>query len=173
MTMSGDQNPVVTVTGRFMGFVSLGVSAGFSVGIGDDAWVTVNVVVATPPVEPVTVNVYTPGDTSGTWKIMFGTLYNRAVIIPTFIVPKVTFSTLETRKPKVTTVTIGPGGPLKGSNVTDRFSGLNIGIIIAAKVNILRKSSDSVALLKLLNISAKNSGKEIATLRSNVAFSQI
>jgi len=67
---SGDQNPLLTVTGTFVGLNPVGIPAdvpvGVSVGVGDGAWVTVNVVVATSPSEPVTVTVYLPRDTVGT-----------------------------------------------------------------------------------------------------------
>jgi hypothetical protein len=77
---SGDQNPLLTVTGIFVGLNTMGVEglipvgATYGVGVTDGvgvaegAWVTVNVVVATSPAEPVAVTVYVPRDTDGTVK---------------------------------------------------------------------------------------------------------
>jgi hypothetical protein len=53
------------------------------------------------------------------------------------------------------TITVVPGGPSEGFNVTDRFSAFANGAIIAAKVNMPRKSSTSVALLNLFPIIKK------------------
>ena len=63
---SGDQNPLLlTVTGTFVGLNPVD-PVGAAVGVVDGAWVTVNVVVATSPSEPVTVTVYLSRDTVGT-----------------------------------------------------------------------------------------------------------
>jgi len=62
------------------------------------------------------------------------------------------------------TITVVPAGPSEGFNVTDRFSAFATGVIIAAKVNMLRKSSTSVALLKLFSISIKHFCNEIGPL---------
>ena len=76
--VTGDQNSVFVVEGRSVGYMSIGVSVGISVGVsvgaGGAAWVTVNVFVETPPVEHVTVKVYVPGDTCGTWNSMLAVL---------------------------------------------------------------------------------------------------
>jgi hypothetical protein len=78
--ISGDQNPVLTITGLFVGFTHVGIPVdapvGVSVGVGDDVWVTVKVVVATPPSRlSVAVTVYVPRDTCGTVNSMLATLY--------------------------------------------------------------------------------------------------
>ena len=57
-----------------------------------------------------------------------------------------------------------PTGPSEGVKVTDMLCAFAIGIIIAAKVNMLRKSSTSVALLKLFSISIKHFCNEIGPL---------
>jgi len=64
---SGDQNPLLlTVTGTFVGLNPVD-PVGAAVGVVDGAWVTVNVVVATPlPRLGVAVTVYVPRDTGGT-----------------------------------------------------------------------------------------------------------
>ncbi len=72
---SGDQNPLFTVTGIFVGLNTMGVEGLIPVGVTDGvgvaegAWVTVNVVVATSPAEPVAVTVYVPRDAAGTVKV--------------------------------------------------------------------------------------------------------
>lgn len=176
-TVNGDQNPVLPVAGLSVGLthmdVSSGVSTGVSSGVGAAAWVTVNVFVATPPVEPVTVTVYVPVDTFGTDKSMFTVLAVRAVIVPMFVVPKVMLNMLGVWTLYITIKTIVPGGPSEGFNATDIFSACTIGVIAAAKVRMLRKSSASVALLELFSISIKNFRNENAPLPDDVAFSQI
>lgn len=127
--------------------VSLGVSSGS--GVGDAACVTVNVAVATPPVELVTVTVYEPRDTSGTGKSMLKVLYIDAVIVLTVAAPKVTLNVVGALKPAITAKTVVPGEPWEGFRVTDKLCAVTIGIIVAVRIIMLIKSIESVALLSL------------------------
>ena len=127
--------------------VSLGVSSG--IGVGDAACVTVNVAVATPPVELVTVTVYEPGDTSGTGKSMLRVLYIDAVIVLTFVVPKEMLNVVGALKPAITTKTVVPGEPWEGFRVTDKLCAITIGIIATVGIIMLRKSIENLALLSL------------------------
>jgi hypothetical protein len=86
--VNGDQNPVLGVTGIFVGLNPMGVPVGIFRGVGDGPSVTVNVVVATP-VEPVAVIVYVPGDIEGISNITFALPAIFAVADPIFVVPKV------------------------------------------------------------------------------------
>ena len=166
--ISGDQNPVLT--GLFVGFTPVGipvdVPVGVSVGVGDDAWVTVKVVVATPPSRlSVAVTVYVSRGTGGTVNSMLATLYEYpVVIVPTFVVSRVMLTGSGAWNPDIVTTTIVPAGPSEGFKVTDRFSAFATGVIIAAKVNMLRKSSTSVALLNLFSITIKHFCNEIVLL---------
>jgi hypothetical protein len=93
--ISGDQNPVLTITGLFVGFTHVGipvdVPVGVSVGVKDGAWVTANVAVATLSSRlSVAVTVYVPRDTGGTVNSILATSYEYpVVIVPTFVVSKV------------------------------------------------------------------------------------
>ncbi len=164
--ISGDQNPVLTITGLFVGLTHVGIPVDVPVGVGDGAWVTANVVVATPPPRlSVAVTVYVPRDTGGTVNSMLATLYEYpVVIVPTFVVSKVTLTGSGAWNPDIMTTTIVPAGPSEGFKVTDRFSAFATGVIIAAKVNMLRKSSTSVALLNLFSITIKHFCNEIVPL---------
>jgi len=92
----------------------MGVSSGISLGVasdsgvGDSDCVTVNVAVASPPVELVTVTVYVPGDTSGTRNSMLKVLYIDADIVLTFVVPKEMVNVVGALKPAITTKTLVP-----------------------------------------------------------------
>jgi hypothetical protein len=66
--------------------------------------------------------------------------------------------------PDIVTTTIVPAGPSEGFKVTDRFPAFATGVIIAAKVNMLRKSSTNVALLNLFSITIKHFCNKIAPL---------
>ena len=174
--VAGDQNSVLVVTGRSVGYMSMGVSVGssmgvstgVSVGVGDAAWVTVNVFVATPPVENVTVKVYVPGDTCGTRNSMLAVLYVRAFIVPIFVVPKVMLSTHGVLKSDITIKTIVPGEPSEGFNVIDGFCAFANGIIANGRANMHRKNIISVALPNLLLILTENF-IEIAPLPNGLA----
>jgi hypothetical protein len=85
--VNGVQNPLLTVTGLFVGMgVSVDMSRG--VGDGDGPSVTVNVAVATPE-EPVAVIVYTPGATCGISNIAFAWPATFAIADPMWVVSKV------------------------------------------------------------------------------------
>jgi hypothetical protein len=66
--------------------------------------------------------------------------------------------------PDIMTITVVSAGPSEGFNVTDRFSAFATGVIIIAKVNMLRKSSISVALLNFFSISIRHLCNEIVPL---------
>ena len=89
--------------------ISLGVASGS--GVGDAFCVTVNVAVATPPVELVTVTVYVPGDTPGTRSSILKVLNIDAVIVLTFVVPKEMLKVVGALKPAITAKTVVPAGP--------------------------------------------------------------
>lgn len=106
--VSGDQNPLFTATGVFVGLNPVGVPLGASVGVGDGPSVTVNVAVATPE-EPEAVTVYVPGDTGGTTIITCATPAI-VVAIPRSVVPKVTL-TEGSGNPRIYAITTFPEGP--------------------------------------------------------------
>ncbi len=66
--------------------------------------------------------------------------------------------------PDIITITVVPAGPSEGFNVTDRLSAFAIGVIITAKVNMLRKRSIKVALLNFFSISIRHLCNEIMHL---------
>ena len=95
---NGDQNSPFSVAIVFAGFDPVGVpgdgseSSVGSVGIGDGYGLSVTVKAdEATPVEPLTVTVYTPGDTCGTMIIRCAT---SPIIdaVPTFVSPNVTFT---------------------------------------------------------------------------------
>ena len=159
----GDQNPASSIKGLLVGPPQFGVSSGVSIGVssgegeGDDACVTVNVFVATPPVVLVTVTVYVPGETSGTKKSMLKVLYMDAFIVLTLVVPNVTLKVVGALKPAITVKTVVPGGPWEGFRVNDRVSASAIGTMAAVRLSMHRKSNVSVALPRHFFIPVKYS----------------
>jgi len=75
-------------------------------------------------------------------------------------------------KSDITIKTIVPGEPSEGFNVIDGFCAFAKGVIATGRVNMLRKSSMSVAFPSLLLISTKNFN-EIVPLPNDLALSQI
>jgi hypothetical protein len=110
---SGDQNPLLlTVTGVFVGLNPMGVPMGAADGVGDAAWVMVNVVVATPPVDPVAVTVYVPGGNCGT--VSMRLIESRSIFgvnVATVTVPKVTLTEGANCSPCIEDITNMPAGP--------------------------------------------------------------
>ncbi|MGD0994313.1 MAG: hypothetical protein ABR909_02165 [Candidatus Bathyarchaeia archaeon] len=184
---SGDQNPLLlTVTGTY-GVLNpvdpvdpvdpVGVAVGVAVGVGAVPWVTVNVAVATP-VDPVAVIVYVPGDTDGTVNSSYAIPIappggDITFAVPTFVVSKVMLTEEDVRNPFIEAITVVPAGPVEGLNVMDWdwVCAFAIGVIITAKVNMLRKSRISVALLNLFSISIKHFCNAIIPLQNYVVFS--
>jgi hypothetical protein len=174
----GDQNPASSIKGLLVGPPQFGVSSGVSVGVssgegeGDDACVTVNVFVATPPVVLVTVTVYVPGDTSGTKKSMLKVLYIDVFIVLTLVVPNVTLNVVGALKPAITVKTVVPGEPWEGFRVTDKVSAFATGGMVATRLSMHRKSKLIFALPRLFSMAMKSFCIKLSS-PDDVAFSQI